>query len=77
MANKNNDLKYKKRLTLENSDDAFKEIAEKVERISPIGWTSGLGNENYYFAEGLAYDSYKEAVNDIAERNGITQIKKQ
>lgn len=71
MSNKNNNLGHQKHLTIKNSDDSFRSKAEKVEKTSPIGYTSGMGNENYYSNEGRAYDSYKEAVNDVAERKGI------
>ncbi len=71
MSNKNNDLRHQKHLTLKNSDESFKSKAAKVEKTSPIGWTSGMGNENYYSNEGRAYNSYKQAVNDVAERKGI------
>lgn len=68
MANKNNNLKYQKELTLKNASKEFIELAKKVEKLSPIGWTSGLGQDNYYKSNGLAYDSYTEAVNDLAKR---------
>lgn len=71
--NKNNDLKYQKKVTLEHSDEAFREKARKVEEKSPIGWTSGMGSENYYSTDtnGLAYYSYTEAVNDIAKKLNV------
>lgn len=71
MSNKNNNLNYQKQQTIKNSDDSFKAMAEKVEKVSPIGTTSGMGSDNYYHNEGKAYNSYKEAVKDVAERNNI------
>lgn len=71
MSNKNNNLKYQKEVTIKNSDNSFKEKAEKVEKISPIGYSSGMGSDNYYSNGGRAYDSYKEAVEDVAKRNNI------
>lgn len=71
MSNKNNNLGHQKHQTIKNSDDSFREKASKVEKASPIGYTSGMGSENYYSNEGRAYDSYKEAVNDVADRKGI------
>lgn len=73
MSNKNNNLGHQKHVTLKNSDDSFRVKAEKVEKVTPIGWTSGMGSENYYTnnQNGRAYDTYTEAVNDIAEQKGI------
>lgn len=73
MGNKNNNLRHQKYLTLKNSDESFKKLADKVEKITPIGWTSGMGSDNYYTngQNGRAYDTYKEAVIDIANQKGI------
>ena len=71
MANKANSLKHQKFMTLKNSDDDFRSKAKKVEDISPIGYTSGMGNENYYLNGGVAYNSYTEAVNEVAKKIGI------
>lgn len=73
MGNKNNNLKHVKHVTLKNSDESFKALAKKVEETSPIGYTSGMGKDNYYSNEGRAYgNSYKEAVNEVAKRKGIS-----
>ena len=68
MSNKNNNLEYQKRETLKNSDSSFKEKAANVEKSTPIGTTSGMGQDNYYFHGGKAYNSYKEAVNDLSSK---------
>lgn len=71
MSNKANNLKFQKHAALQNNDKAFRQKAQKVEKLYPIGYTSGLGSDNYYFNEGRAYDSYKEAINDVAKRKDI------
>lgn len=68
MSNKNNDLRYQRNQTLRNSGEEFREKASNIEKQSPIGCTSGMGNENYYFNNGVAYNSYEEAVNHVGER---------
>ena len=68
MSNKTNDLRYQKNVTLRNSDNDFREKAQRVESKTPIGSTSGMGNENYYYSEGKAYNSYTEAVNDLDKK---------
>ena len=71
MANKANDLKHQKFMTLKNSDEEFNSKASKVEKLSPIGYTSGMGNENYYCNGGEAYNSYTEAVNEVSKKLGV------
>lgn len=68
MANKANDLKHQRFITLKNSDEEFNKKASKVEKLSPIGYTSGMGNENYYYNGGEAYSSYTQAVDEVAKK---------
>ena len=56
MSNKANNLKFQKHAALQNNDKAFRQKAQKVEKLFPIGYTSWLGIDIYYLNEGRDYD---------------------
>jgi len=57
---------------INESNAEHRENSKKVRDAGiSIGKTSGMGQDNYYFYEGVAYDSHQEAVKDIVQRKNL------
>ena len=66
MSNKNNSPKHWRKKYLENSDEAFRGKAERVERENGMTMHTGHGNENYFGMNGKAYalNQYGQMIRD-------------
>ena len=67
-----NNLSRERHLALKNGTEEFRRIAKEVESKSDFGWTSGMGNDNYYSANGLAFETYERAITHTAKRLNIS-----
>jgi len=68
---KRNDKSRERHLALKNGSDDFIRIAKEVESRTDFRWSSGMGDENYYGVDGLAYTHYEDAIYSTAEKMGI------
>lgn len=57
---------------INKSNAEHRENSQKVRDAGiSVGKTSGMGNDNYYFHKGVAYDSHAEAVKDIVQKENL------
>ena len=63
MSNKNNSMRQDKFDALNHYDDDFRQRAEELEATRNVGYTSGMGQDNYHFCGAAAYSTYEGMVN--------------